>query len=575
MLLGMSVALFTLATCGVARINEDIAERRSTQWQRIQDGRAYSEFLRGRYAALTNDPVQAASFYAAAARNEPYDTDLLERATFASLIAADVQTAIETARNAPAQARNGTALPILVLAVDAMADGHSSRAATLLEENINSRFNNLIAHSLRAWAVYENQNLEAGLAELENPPQDLSLIAGLSGVTKGMMELHAGETDAALATFETMWQDGFRLASTTEMQARLLATKGQREEAISLLKEFSKRVGPNAAIEATRRDLENGQTTEIEDFTISHGSAVSIYTAAAALAAQTDSDLAGVYFALALHLDNDLHIARTLWADALDDAGRRDEAIAMLQDIPEGSVFYTTARGQLAWALRRQGRNEEALQTATEALETTADRNLKIQLGDLFRSLGDLEQADTVFTEIITEDTANNVQDWRLYYARGAIREQSDDWENAEGDLLTAFKLAPRQPALLNYLGYSWIDRGERLEQSLQMIQTAVSLRPNAGFIIDSLGWAYYRLGQYDEAVEQLERAVYLSPGDATVNDHLGDAYWQVGRQTEARFQWQRVLRIDPEYEAAETVESKLEEGLAARPGNELQTTTR
>jgi len=561
-LLCSAAALLMLATCGVRHIQQDSTERRSAQWERMQDGRAYSEFLRGRYAALTNDPVQAASFYAAAAKNEPYDKDLLERATFSSLIAADVPMAILTARNAPAEIRNETALPKLVLAVDAIADGRSGRAATLLEQDTNSRFNNLIAYSLRAWAIYDTQGLEAGLAELGKSPEDLSLIAGLTGVTKGMMELHAGDKDAALATFETMWEEGFRLASTTEMQARLMAAEGRTSDAIDLLTEFSSRVGQNAAIEATRRALLDGETPTLEDYTIRHGSAVSVYTAAAALAAQTSSDLAGVYFALALHLDNDLHVARTLWANALDDANRRDEAISMLQEVPEGSVFYSTARGQLAWALRRQGRNDDALRTATEALETTADRNLKIQLGDLFRSLGDLEQAEQVFSEIIEGDNANDLKDWRLYYARGAVREQLDDWENAERDLLTALELAPRRPALLNYLGYSWIDRGEQLERSLEMIQTAVSLRPNAGFIVDSLGWAYYRLGQYDKAVEQLERAVYLSPGEATLNDHLGDAYWQVGRLTEARFQWARVLRIDPDYEEADTVKSKLEDGL-------------
>jgi tetratricopeptide (TPR) repeat protein len=569
-----AAALLALTTCGVTHIQQESAERRSAQWQRVQDGRAYSEFLRGRYAALTNDPVQAANFYAAAAKNEPYDKDLLERATFTSLIAGDVSTAILTAQNAPAEARNGTALPKLVLAVDAIADGRSGRAATLLEQDTNSRFNNLIAHSLRAWAIYDTLGLEAGLSELGNSPENLSLIVGLTGVTKGMMELHAGDKTAALATFEGMWEEGFRLASTTEMQARLLAATGQHDKAIDVLTNFSTTVGQNAAIEATRRALLDGQTPAIEDYTIRHGSAVSVYTAAAALAAQTNSDLAGVYFALALHLDNDLHVARTLWANALDDADRREEAIAMLQEVPESSVFYSTARGQLAWALRREGRDYEALQTATEALETTADRNLKIQLGDLFRSLGDLEQAEQVFSEIIEGDDANDLKDWRLYYARGAIREQLDDWENAERDLLTALDLAPRRPALLNYLGYSWIDRGEQLERSLEMIQTAVKLRPNAGFIVDSLGWAYYRLGQYDKAVEQLERAVYLSPSDATLNDHLGDAYWQVGRRTEAKFQWERVLRIDPDYEDAKIVQSKINDGITSSIAPPEQTTS-
>ena len=231
-------------------------------------------------------------------------------------------------------------------------------------------------------------------------------------------------------------------------------------------------------------------------------------------------------------------------------------------EVPESSVFYSTARGQLAWALRREGRNEDALRTASEALELSADRNLKIQLGDLFRSLEYLDQAAQIFTEVINEDAEANTKDWRLYYARGAIREQLDMWPEGEADLLIALDLAPRQPALLNYLGYSWIDRGERLEQSLEMIETAVALRPNAGFIVDSLGWAHYQLGDYEQAVEHLERAVELSPSDADLNYHLGHAYWQVGRKTEAKFQWIRVLKIDPDHEDAEAIRAKLENGL-------------
>lgn len=563
------VAVVTLTTCSIGRIQQDLPERRSAQWQRMQDGRAYSEFLRGRYAALTNDPHRAATFYAAAAKSEPLDKDLLERAVFTSLIAADVQTAIQTARNAPAEVLEDTALPKLVLAVDALAEDRSRDAARLLEQGVRSRFNNLIASSLRAWSMYDAEGLDAGLAGLDQTTDRSSLIGGLSGVTRGMIQLHAGQDDTALKTFETMWKDGLRLASTTELLAKLLVKSGQHEEAIEILTLFGEQVGQNAAIEATRHALLAGETPEIGEFTIQHGSAVSVYTAAAALAAQTDSDLAGVYFALALFLDNDLHVARTLWANSLDDADRRENAIEMLQEVPESSLFYSTARGQLAWALRREGRNEEALQTASDALGISADRNLKIQLGDLFRSLGELEQAEIIFTEIIDRDVAEGTQDWRLFYARGAIREQRDMWPEGEADLLVALDLAPNQPSLLNYLGYSWIDRGQRLDQSLEMIRTAVALRPGAGFIVDSLGWAHFRLGNYEEAVKHLERAVELSPSEAALNDHLGDAYWHVGRRIEARFQWARALKIAPDGEDVHLIQTKLDNGFQPKQADD------
>jgi len=215
---------------------------------------------------------------------------------------------------------------------------------------------------------------------------------------------------------------------------------------------------------------------------------LSIYTPAAALATQTRNDLSGVYFALALDLDPNLDIARTLWADALDNANRRDEAIALLTAVPETSLFYATSRGQIAWAQRREEENEAALQTARAALAAAPDRNLKIQLGDLFRSLDQIKEAERIFTEIIDDDAENDFEDWRIFYARGTVREQSGTWTEAKADLTHANEVAPNQPALLNYLGYALIDRGEELEKGFDMIQRAALMRPNSGAIIDSLG---------------------------------------------------------------------------------------
>jgi Flp pilus assembly protein TadD len=116
----------------------------------------------------------------------------------------------------------------------------------------------------------------------------------------------------------------------------------------------------------------------------------------------------------------------------------------------------------------------------------------------------------------------------------------------------------------MNYLGYSWVDRGEHMQEGLAMIQRAVALRPDSAAVIDSLGWAYYRMRDYPRAVENLEHAVELDSGDPTLNDHLGDVYWRVGRRTEARYQWQRALSFNPDDPAP--IQQKLERGLPAEP---------
>ena len=551
-----------LATCSIAPGTNAFKEQRAAAQTRTENARGYADFLRGRYASLTNDPHQAALFYAGAIKTNPYDQDILERAVFTALISGHVDTATAIAQNAKSETLKHTSLPRLVLGVEALKQGKSKRAERLLTPETSSLFNDTIARNLIAWALVDNNKPETALAILETTNIGNSLFDGLTGSTRAFIQLHMGDDAGALATLDEMWQANIRLASTTEYHARLLARTGDREEAARLLNHFSSHIGQNAAIRTLHTEIESGQDIPLAPPGILEGAALSIYTPAAALAAQTHSDLSGVYFALALALDPELHVARTLWGDSLDNANRREAAIELLSSVPETSVFYATARGQIAWALRREERNEEALQTARQALNFAEDRNLKIQLGDLFRSLEQHKEAEGIFTEIIEEDAKSDVEDWRLLYARGAALQELDRWDASQADLIRANEIAPGQPNLLNYLGYSWVDRGIKLEQGLEMIQRAEKLRPNAGFIVDSLGWAHFKLGNYGQAITHLERAAELSPTEALINEHLGDAYWRGGRRLEAGFQWNRAIRLDPESDHLQRLEAKIEKGL-------------
>jgi Flp pilus assembly protein TadD len=151
-----------------------------------------------------------------------------------------------------------------------------------------------------------------------------------------------------------------------------------------------------------------------------------------------------------------------------------------------------------------------------------------------------------------------------LFYQRGIAYERSDRWELAEDDFFRALELEPDQPLVLNYLGYSWVELRRNLDEAQEMIEKAVEQRPDDGYIVDSLGWVMYRLGNFEEAVKHLGRAVELRPVDPVINDHFGDALWMVGRRIEARFQWKRALSFEPEEEEAERIRDKLERGLDA-----------
>jgi Flp pilus assembly protein TadD len=188
-------------------------------------------------------------------------------------------------------------------------------------------------------------------------------------------------------------------------------------------------------------------------------------------------------------------------------------------------------------------------------------RDALLTYADLLRANERFAESDSTITRVIAMD--GDKADWRLFYMRGIARDRAGDWTGAEADLQKALAAQPDEPELLNYLGYAWIDRGQNLGVALEMVQRAVSANPRNGAMIDSLGWAYFRMGDYRNAVDFLERAVTLEPADPDINDHLGDAYWMVGRQIEARFQWTRVLQLNPEPAMKARAEAKLANGLS------------
>ncbi|MEO1642243.1 MAG: tetratricopeptide repeat protein, partial [Pseudomonadota bacterium] len=449
--------------------------------------------------------------------------------------------------------------------VDALSKRRSQTAKTHLNGPWRSPFHSVIAQSLLAWIAAEDDPQGAAALQARAGQGD-PVLSSVSRAMSGVILADAGETEAALTVFDTLWNEDARLALAVDTEARLLAQSDNRDKALNRLTRFRTEVGRHPALTALTADLKNGKTPAPTKLTTRQGAALSIYAATAALADQTNSDLPAIYFAFALELDPDLDAARTLSARALDGAGRFTDAEALLRAIPKGSIYHTSAQGQLAWVLRRQGQNDEALALAKATLEQTDDRNIRIQLADLYQSLGRDGEAEQILTEIIETDKADGTYDWRLYFARGAARERQGKWPPAENDLQTALGLNPDSPTVLNYLGYSWIDRGENLEQGLQLIERALRLNPRSGAITDSLGWAHYKLGNYDRAVFYLERATELSPQDPEILDHLGDAYWQVGRYTEAGYQWARALQnLETDAEARPAIEAKLSSGLAMR----------
>lgn len=529
------------------------------------EARAYGDFMIARFAAMTNDPAAASRHYASALSTAPEGASVAERAVFSALLANDYALAAGMARRA-SDTGNESGLVRLTLAIDSIGRGRNRQAIDLIEASDFRAFNRMMGRNLSAWAMFGEKDVAGAEAVLMSNLTGEPRLDSATLHMLGFMQASAGEDAKAAETFAALWETGARLAVGAEAYARLLATRGDSEAAINVLDAFRKDVGQNAALEALKADILAGKATPPRRLTAREGAALAVYLPASALMFQSSDDVSAVYFVLALALDPEMQAARALLGQALIQSAREGEAIRVLRAVPESSPYYATARGQLARALMLTGQPEEALKVAGEALAAKPERALQLQLANLYSSQDQYDEAEAVLDDILSADAAAGREDWQAVFMRGAARERLNKWDDAEADLSRALELSPDNATVLNYLGYSWIDRGIRLEEGFDLIRRAVELEPRSGHIIDSLGWAHYKLGQYEEAVDYLERAVELLPGDPVLNDHLGDAYWQVGRRKEAGFQWRRALKLDPSAEERAKIEEKLMGGIPVEP---------
>jgi len=562
--LALSVSCLAVAACVSTSTGSpsEILARAEADTQLRTEIDTLSTYAVAKYAGLTDDAQTSARNYARLLRNVQDDPWVAEQAIFSVLRVGEVRRAVTLAKRLPPKTLDETELPRLLLAVDATRRGDGDAAFAYLNQPWRNDYHAMLARSLAAWNLLDEDPQAAILLQQQAGGDDG--LYTLMGQTLGaIMKANTGDTASALADLGYLFDLSARLALGVEAEARLLALAGEEEKALQRLNAFRTEVGRHPALTALAREIEAGTVDPMPTYSAAQGTALAFYLATAPQATQGYGDIPAVYFAMASYLDPELDVAKTLWADVLDQSDRRVEAIALLQSIPEGSVHHTSAQGQLAWALRREGRDDEALMVARETLARTDNRNIRVQLADLLQSLGRDGEAEDTFTDIIDADEAEGQYDWRIYYARGGARERMGEWPRAENDLQTAMNLRPDNPTIMNYLGYSWIDRGINLDEGLALIETALRYAPDNGAITDSLGWAHYKLGNYERAIFYLERAAELEPTISEILDHLGDAYWQVGRFKEAGFQWERALKYATDEDERELLSKKLAGGIA------------
>ena len=512
-------------------------------------GGMYGAFLDGQFAMAQADPSEAAAWYLRALAADPTSPELTQQAFLACALSGR-QEAIQLARQLP----DNQAAQLLLGDTEARA-GNWAAAEQRFRSLPAQGLTQLLQPLLVAWAQAGAGNTDGAIATLR-PQIEGTRFRGVYALHAAMILDLAG-SDAEAGRYYHQAQAAFpgldlRLA---QILASWDVRTGHQADAMQTLAQVAQSA-PYLAIALPGLIVDSHQRVVAR---ATDGIAEAYLALAGALRQQDAGDFAMLMLRFALDLRPDLTAARLMAAEILTSQDHPDFALQMLAPVADNDPLGAPARLQRATLEDRLGNTDQALSELARLSQDYPDSPLPdAQIGDIQRLRGHFPEAIAAYNKAIDRLKNPDPTAWLLYYSRGIAYDRSHDWQKAQADFERALTLAPDQPAVLNYLGYSWADADKNLPQAKQMIDKAIAQRPNDGAIIDSLGWVLLRGGDTKAAVATLEHAVELEPQDSTINGHLGDAYWAAGRRLEATYQWRRALSLNPEPADAAKLEAKL-----------------
>lgn len=569
--------LLLLALAGVALpANAAMAKTNPDPVSQVRAGSFAGAYLAARTAEADNNIGAAVDFYRQAMAFDPGNDIIKQNLLLALLTEGRFKDALPLAEELKDQPEIER-FSRVALAIDAISQKQYRKTGPLLMLSVQSDMDQLATSLMSAWVKVGQGNPKRALADVLkiNGPEwyglfriyNAALIADISGQKQDARNYYQQAVDdrpggsAAPDTYEriVMAYASFKLR------------EGDKDGAIKVLKDAEELLNGRMTITEMREKIEAGQKYPRLIDTPQQGVGEVLYTLGTAINRGGAEAFAKLYLQMSLPLrpDNDATLYQL--GDISAKLRQPERAVEYYARVPEKSPYRRDAEMQRALNLAENEKTGEAIEQLKTLLNRDkTDLRTYLALGGVYAQDKNFADAAKIYDAAAGQIKSPERKDWPVFYQRGIAHERLKEWDQAEPNFKKALELYPDQPQVLNYLGYSWVDRGENLDEALLMIKKAVELRPQDGYIVDSLGWAYYKLGRYSEAVVELEKAVKLRPEDPTINDHLGDAYWRSGRQLEATFQWNHAIAGKPEPEELAKIEEKLKSGLAD-PANPSQ----
>jgi tetratricopeptide (TPR) repeat protein len=542
-----------LSGCVHARVSESPPIRQDSE-----AASSYGAYLSGRFAAGEHNMADAARYYGESLENDPDDPTLLALTFFYATSAGDIDTAAKLAKRLTVATPDDRASR-LVLAIAALKRRDYKEARAEIGKSAKGPFSSLTVALVDAWAAAGEGDETAASSDLKSLRGQAAADA-LTAFHQALLFDYLGQTAAADTAYsEAMKTDGLS-PRLVDAYGRYLERNGRSADAAAL---YNKAGGTSALAPVASTGLARIAKKDKPDPLVrgpQDGVAEALFGIAASLTEDASADVSILYLRLALYLRPDLDLGNILLGDRMETLQKTEDAIEAYRKIDRDSPYYRLAAIQIASDEAKLDKVDDSIRDLKELAEAyPKDVEAWTALGDTYRAANRFSDAAAAYDGAIKALDTVEKKHWPLFYARAISEDRAHNWPAAEADLLQAIKLSPEEPQTLNYLGYSWVDQSRNIPEALKMLEKARSLKPYDGYIVDSVGWAYYRLGRYGDAAKTLEDAILLVPGDPTINDHYGDALWKVGRKLDARFQWNHALAFGPEADEKSLIEKKLQ----------------
>ncbi len=522
---------------------------------------ASGNYLVGVYASKLRDTDTAADFLGRALNDDPNNKTLVERAFILSLSSGFIDRAEALAERVVRFNKRHRMSHVVLGLRDARKKRFES-ARKHFRQAAYTPVGELTSALLEAWSYAAQGKTVETFAALEslNKNEAFSNFKVFHGA---LIADFLGLPSRADAAYKKADERAGTTLRVVQSYGDYLQRTGRKDEAIEVFEKYLATGRRSPIVRAALENLQKGKKLDKFITSASDGMAEAMFSIASALSDEQNIDVSLIYVQLAMSMRPEFDVARVLLGEIYEDTKRYAKAVETFKLVSADSALRPNAEIQIAVNLDNLEQSDEAIETLRAFIKREpSSYDANVTLGNIQRSHEKWTDAVDSYSRALELVPEINQNHWTLLYFRGIAYERSKQWALAEPDFLKALELQPDQPAVLNYLGYSWIEKGLKLKKAIKMVAKAVELRPNDGYIVDSLGWAHYQLGEFERAVKHLERAVELRPEDPVINDHLGDAYWRVGRKLEAKFQWRHAKDNKPEEKDLKVIEQKLLKGL-------------